>query len=451
MANRLVCALVVLAAATAAAQKPKVAVLPFNGPQGARAQGEVVRALRKRADIVPQAAWDASAKKLFATSHSANDIAAVAGDLGVAVVVTGVVKRDGGWVLTVSARAGATGKPAEKLKYPLRGPRLDPATLRRLADDIGPAFDKALAGGATAEEEPKENEVPPAAPPPGTTSEEENPLAPKKEKEEPPAPAIERPVWAPYVDGSLAFLLSGRNFSFDQSGQPQFRSSVAAGLRVDASVYPLAFLATRPGAGTNAITGLGAGATFDAVFWPDSIPCTRDMSGNCLPTTERYGTSEHRIEAGLRWHWNFLNAPMRPDLLVTLQFGNHAFTIDKKPNGADVGPPDVSYSYLSIGVGARMPFLNLFAAFATLNVHILIDAGAIQSANEFGPGGGWGVRLAAGGEARFWRGMTARVSGFYEQFGLSFNGSTMPPPAKVTMGGATDQYYGLVIGLGYVF
>ena len=43
--------------------------------------------------------------------------------------------------------------------------------------------------------------------------------------------------------------------------------------------------------------------------------------------------------------------------------------------------------------------------------------------------------------------MTARLLGFYERFGLSFNGTGM----KTTMGGATDQYYGLWLALGYVY
>ena len=232
---------------------------------------------------------------------------------------------------------------------------------------------------------------------------------------------------------------------------PQFRAAIASGLRIDATIYPLAALATRSGAGVNAITGLGIGITFDNVFWPDSIPCSHDTSGNCVATTDHYGTTERRLELGLRWHWNFLNAPMRPDLLFSIQYGFHNFIIEKKADGSDVGPPDVSYSYVTLGLGIRIPVIERIALFALFNLHLLLDGGPIQSAAEFGPGGGYGIRLSLGGDVMIYKGLFARLSAFYEQFGLSFNQSSVPPPAKTTIGGATDQYYGGLLGVGFAF
>jgi hypothetical protein len=443
------------ASATAAAQQPKVAVLPFSGPQGPKAQLEIARALKKKVDLVSMADWNAAAKKNVASAKSAADYATVANELGVKVVITGAIKRDGGWVLSVSVRQGSTGKPVEKLKYPLRGPRLDPMTLRRLASDIGASVDNTLEGAPPV----AEGNDPMATPAEPTRNiEDETPLTAKEPKpkktektEEPEGPRIPRPEWTPWVDASIGLSLSSRNFGFDQAGMPQFRAAVAAGLHLDATAYPLAILGTRSGALYNAVSGIGVGITFDGIFWPDSIPCTRDANGNCVSTAEHYGTTERRLEIGLRWHWNFFNKPMRPDLLFSIQYGFHNFLIEKKADGSDVGPPDVSYSYVTLGFGAKVPVIERLALFALLNVHVLVDAGPIQSATEFGPGGGYGIRFSLGGDVKIWKGLYGRLSAFYEQFGISFNHSSVPPPAKTTTGGATDQYYGGLLSVGYSF
>src|SRR5437016_1991713 len=97
----------------ALAQKAKVAVLPLNAPSAVvakKVQIAIARALASDYEIVPIAQWDASAQKLFAQSHSADDLAAVANDLGVAVVITGAIKNEEGWNLIVTVRAGPTGK-----------------------------------------------------------------------------------------------------------------------------------------------------------------------------------------------------------------------------------------------------------------------------------------------------------------------------------------------------
>lgn len=477
-ANRsLLVALTLAVTGTAAAQpRLKIAVLPFLGPQGIRAQGEVVRALRRRCEIVPQRQWDEAAGRLFAKSHAADDVAAVATDLGVRVVISGAVKSDGGFALVVAARNGTNGRAVDKLRYPLRGPRIDPAVLRRLAEDIQPLVDRA----AETAVDPMAAPSPPSAnvddePPPGPLAEER-----KKQQEESAAaaagPAIDRPDWAPYIDASAGLLVTGRFFGFDQPGLPQFRSGgPTAGFQLDVTGYPLAFLGRRPGDVFNALTGLGLGVTWDQPFWSDSVVCTRDANGKCMPTSDRYATRESRLEGGLRWHWNLLNRPIRPELLVSIQYGSHTFSVDQRaclpmgdkdpecackpdpanPTGpkkclADVGPPDVAYGYVSLGLGTRVPLTRHVALLAGFHFHILLSAGAIADPEtEFGPVGGYGLRARLGVEARVWRGLTLRLLGSYERFGLSFTGAGAP--RKPTSGGAADQFVGGVLAVGWVY
>ncbi|MSP62547.1 MAG: hypothetical protein EXR72_19890 [Myxococcales bacterium] len=437
-------------ATPATAQKMRVAVLSFTGPQGVRAQAEVVRALRKQADIVQASAWEAAARRLFAVSRSADDVAAVAKELQVKVVVTGGVKREGAWVLSLSVRNGLSGKSIEKLRYPLRGPRIDPPILRRLADEIGSAAIRAAEASAGMPDDPGEGTE--AALPPGAKSENEDPLAGEAENQKKAdGPQIERPSWSPYVDASVGLFLFRRDFTFEQANSPQFHSTAASGLRLDLTAFPLAFLGTRPGDLYNGLTGIGVGVTFDYLFWPDSKPCFRGTSGNCDPTDERYATREYRLEAGLRWHWNLLNKATLPDLQVSLQYGLHSFTVQKRSNGQAVGPPDVGYSYISLGLGTRIPFADWIGLLAAFHFHGLLDGGSVQGPTEYGAGGGYGLRAQIGLEARPWHGLTVRAVAFYERFGLSFNGTSMPPATKSTTGGATDQYVGAVFSVGYVY
>ncbi|HWE29514.1 MAG TPA: hypothetical protein VHB97_16000, partial [Polyangia bacterium] len=59
----------------ATSERPLLAVLPFTGPAAKQAEASVVRTLRKKAALVPQSTWLKAAKKLFAPSHSSEDIA----------------------------------------------------------------------------------------------------------------------------------------------------------------------------------------------------------------------------------------------------------------------------------------------------------------------------------------------------------------------------------------
>jgi hypothetical protein len=178
------------------------------------------------------------------------------------------------------------------------------------------------------------------------------------------------------------------------------------------------------------------------------VPCNRAADGTCLATTEHYATSEYRFEGGLRYHWNLFNQPIRPELLVAVQYGLHAFSIGKKA-GADVGPPDVTYSYLDLGIGVRIPFAALIGLVLDFHYHAVLDTGSIQTQAEYGDGSAWGLRGHAAVEIHVVKGLTIRVAGFYEQFGLSFANDMMS--MKSTMGGATDQFFGATLSVGYIF
>lgn len=463
-------------ALASAAERPLLAVLPFTGPQAKQAEAVVVRTLRKKAQLIPPATWNKAAAKLFAHTHSAEDISAVAEDIGAQIVITGIVKRDGRkWELSVGVRDGKSGKAHDRLRYPLKGPRLTPATLTLLAKEVGDAFesmvqepasepsavsrqpsasepaaevkakDKAKQAKQTGEPEPRRPIDTQLSPEPRTPT-----VVPI---DEPPPPVLVksldeghdgkqakhgRPRWAPYFDADAGVTVSGRSFDYDPASQPKFSSGVVAGVRGDLTLYPLASTWNKAG---GVFAGLGLGATVDKPFWPQST--------SKQDPTQKFATSELRVEGGLRWRITLYKSLPRPELLLAAGGGLHTFTIGKDPMGLDVGPADVSYKYASFGGGFGVHFAEWASLWAMFDYHLVFDSGAVSDvATEYGPVKTFGVRVRGGLDFFIYKGLKLGAQGFYERFSLTFNpGSAMP--AKVANSGL-DQYFGGVITVGYV-
>lgn len=454
------------APARAASDKPLIAVVPFSGPQAQRAEAVVVRTLRKKALLVPSSKWSASQRKLFAPSNSPDDIASVAEDVGAVVVVTGAVRREGrGWQLTVSVRDGKSGRSRDKLKYILRGPRVEARTLALLQSEVDKAFDHALEAADSDDDEPPmrkpKREPPPVARKPTTavpvveddeekptknSDDEQAPLGDKKVEIKKEAPGGKRPRWAPYFDITAGAGITGRSWDFQPSSLPKFSSGVVAGLRVDATIYPLAMLWDRA---RGVFATLGLGATLDKPFWPAS----KGPDGN------RYNTQELRVEGGLRWRFVLYKPLPRPELTVLAGGGLHQFAIAKKQDDvtgmiSDVGPPDVSYAFVSLGVAFRLHFAEWASIFAGFNYLVVTAAGPATAGDEYGPARTYGIRVGGGLDFFAYKGLKLGVSGFYERFQLLFLGSD-PPPALPGMNNvaenAVDQYFGGMVVVGYVY
>ena len=461
----------VCAPAGAADDRPVLAIVPFNGPPGAK-QAEVMigRTLRKKATLVPQTTWLKAARKLFAPSHKAEDIADVAADVGAQVVITGIIRRDGRrWELTVSVRDAKTGKTRDRLKYPLKGPRLTEDVVTLLTKEVNEAFDSMINPEELADVKPahppapaqslgQAPEKPPAqaqaqAPPPSTSQSASAAPPPSGSPpvgaSEPPPPPVHgevataaptrRPSWAPYFDLSVGPTISGRSFDFDPASQPKFSSGVVAGIRADFTLTPLAGTWKRA---HGAFAGLGIGATVDKPFWPDST--------SKQDPAMKFGTSELRVEGGLRWRIVLYKAVPRPQLLIQAGGGLHSFAIGKDAMGADVGPADVSYKYATFGAGLRVHFAEWAWIWAMFDYHVVFDPGPIADlVAEYGPAKTFGIRVRGGLDFLVYKGFKIGAEGLYERFSLTFNPASAVPPGKIANSG-TDQYFGGVIVVGYV-
>lgn len=447
--------------ATAAADKPQLIVVPFTGPQAQRAEAEVVRAVRRMASIIPSQRWSASAKKLFAKGTGPDDVAAIAEDLHADWVVIGVVRKQGAeFELVVSLRNGKSGQTSERLRYPLKGPRVEAPVLSLLAAEVNRAFATIVGAPPPPPSEPASPQKPKVAtadpePPPPAQAPKERTRPPRQKPrqvkpvvvEEPPPPPPEtqpgRPRWAPWFDLSAAAMISGRSFDFVPSALPRFATGVVGGLGIDGTVYPFAFTRGRL---RDAFVGLGFGATLNVPFWPPS----RGPDGG------RYDTAELRVEGGLRWRFVLYKPMPRPELVVLIGGGLHQFTVAKKldPDGnpIDVAPPDVAYKQLNLGLGLRLHFTEWARISVSFRYGLVVDAGSVTSPDRYGPADVYGIRIEGGLEFFAWRGLKVGASGFYSRYAFAF--APLDPtadPSGAHPSSAVDQYFGGLFLVGYEY
>lgn len=282
----------------------------------------------------------------------------------------------------------------------------------------------------------------------------------------------QRPPWRPVFDLQAGYLFSSRHLSDNGSGR-EFNRSGASGVILHGELYPLAELHRVP----LAAAGLGVRVTVLLPFWPDIKQV--DETG---AQTGLLSATEYRAEVGfLRWHWNFAQALLRPDIQLEALYGYHHFDVDRKLNVNIVNIPPVDYSYLGASIGTRVYLLRRWHAQLGVALAGILDTGPMgqpgapmdnptlaappRTYHVYGPGNGWLWRLDFATGVRVWRGLSVNFGFYYEQKLLSFDGigdillrqqparnpggEPGAPPVKVTS--ATDEYGGVYFTLGYVY
>lgn len=265
-----------------------------------------------------------------------------------------------------------------------------------------------------------------------------------------------RPPWQSAFDVRLGYLYNARSLSNEGSAL-SFPRAGAHGAFLNIELHPLAFFHQIQ----SPLAGLGLRLSAMLPSW-ETI-----RSVNQQGATGSYQASEHRVEFALRWHWNFWNQLVRPDIEVEGLFGDHAFSFSQPVNLPYLQLPPTEYRYLGALLGLRMHFTQWLSARAAFSLakHLSLgaattpgvdDAGvSLLNANgyqSYGPGGGWLWRTDLGATAEIWRGILAGLAFYYEQNSLSFNGQgniLRTDGAPVTS--ARDDYLGVMITVGYYF
>ncbi len=492
---------------------PTVSVMPFNGKEAATPPRKpilplptsevIVDVLRDRQrglyQVLGPNRWKHTAENRFhGRTYEVQGIAKV---LGADLVI-------GGWLeATPNAETNKShrltialynnwAEPLGQLSYDLdldpRRPRLDAPTLATRLSTLFQMVDRAL-GLTTPKDQARPNRPNQMARPANVVQAEDQEKAPLPREGEgegegegraarngefaqgpfvPPNPEANelyyrRPPWRSIFDLQVGYLFNVRHLTDNGSGR-EFNRSGAHGVLLHGELYPLAAFDRVP----LAAAGLGFRVTAMLPFWPD----IQQIPGPDLPPTGILSASEYRVEVGfLHWHWNFLEAVLRPEVEMEALYGYHRFDITDKANVLLVDIPSAAYSYLGGSIGARVHLTRRLSTRLSFAFAGLLDLGPMglpgalmddprnagRGFHVYGPGSGWLWRLDFSAALRVWHGLSLGAGFYYEQTLLSFDGTgdvalrVQPTPVvpgirqKVTS--ATDEYGGFFLTAGYVY
>jgi hypothetical protein len=249
------------------------------------------------------------------------------------------------------------------------------------------------------------------------------------------------------VDVELGVTAVKRNLSFtyasdlSASQRPNgYSGSIVPSVILTGEVYPLAF-GKKPGA----LGGLGIGFVIDRVLLLKSRLGMKE-----------YTTSQMRLGGGLRYRYNFGDQATMPTVKAIVGFSKLDFTIDRGTDDLDL--PNVSYSYLDLGVAGRFPLGTPHAA-VYLDVRYLqvLSAGEVSQMDFYGSGSTLGLDGDAGFELQFLGRGIVKIGVRYQRIAHDFDGNGARSnnrdgnASTQDVGGALDTYLSGYVTGGYLF
>jgi hypothetical protein len=453
----LVLALVLLGGKDALAAK-KVVVFPFEGRGAADAEDHVAAIVERDAQLVSQSALSRARKRLGVRRIDESAIARLSADLEADAFIEGAIerRRRGGYTLLLTIHEGKTGAVTDTIDITMRDRRLSRAELADLDEKLVPALAKIEA--LTSEEEPID--ITPAAP---EADAEEAPIgdaAPVVEieggeealgDESTARSELEAHRYARFaaVDVQLGVSAVRRSLSFTYAGdrltlmqRPNgYDGSIVPSVMLTGEVYPLSF-GKRP---SPWVSGIGVGFVLDRVL----------LLKSRLDMTE-YGTTQMRFGGGLRYRWNIGNKATMPTVKVIADFQRLTFAIDRGTQDIDL--PNVSYSYLDLGLAGRFPLGTPMAAvYVDARYLHVLSSGELSDPMYYGSGSALGFDGDAGFELQFLGRAILRVGGRYQRIVHDFDGNGIRSNNRdgnmsdQEVGGALDTYLSGYVTAGYLF
>ncbi|MBA3462786.1 MAG: hypothetical protein H0T46_22710 [Deltaproteobacteria bacterium] len=131
-----VCAMV---SGSHAEPRPRVVVLPVEGPSGARVGSALEEILKRTYAVVPTRDWNTTAKRLSAETRTAKSLQKVAGKLRIdAILDASVTKRRGTYVVLIKLHDGADGSYVGEMTTTSEVSGLDKAARKFVRDELSP-------------------------------------------------------------------------------------------------------------------------------------------------------------------------------------------------------------------------------------------------------------------------------------------------------------------------
>jgi hypothetical protein len=170
-------------------------------------------------------------------------------------------------------------------------------------------------------------------------------------------------------------------------------------------------------------------------------------------------TSQTHWSVGARFRLRFGRSATAPSVTLGAGYGRRDFTVDRSglPDNAELDLPDVGYEYVDPGLSVRLPLGRRVALSAGARALLLLGAGNIQDADQYGSATAFGGDATAGLDlmltSRFLLNLSATASLVQLQF--DGNGELArgrdQDDASVDVGTASDRYLGGAASLGVLF
>ena len=240
---------------------------------------------------------------------------------------------------------------------------------------------------------------------------------------------------APLVHIGGGLELGGRRFRYSNPQTINMRDFDAGGVpvvRVTADVFPLAHMRHKLLSGLNVTGTMGRAA-----------PVNSNTSEG-----EVVGTGFGDMELGLGWR-----IPMgRPtlagegwDIGGQVAYGRQFFSFERE-NPLAVEVPDVDYKFVRLGAGVGSTFNGRYRAYGMASYRAVSSTGLLG--DRFQSDSASGIGVAGGMSARVRDSVELRITANAVRYGHSFG---FEDGAEFAADGASDSFFGLLVGALYVY
>lgn len=236
-------------------------------------------------------------------------------------------------------------------------------------------------------------------------------------------------------------LLFNSNLPAEQA-PPAFQPAPVPGVRIEGELYPLAFSNPK-----SIAAGLGVAAEFDRTL---RFNVQSSKVDGAIPIKQQH------LVVGGRFRIPFGKKATSPTMTLGLGYGRRMFIAKTRP--AELDLPDTDYKYLAPHLSFRIPFGPVVALFAGGEGMLVMSAGSIQTAEEYGKAKIFGFDATAGLDIVIGNRFAIRFAGDFVQLGYSFVGtggvkanSRDMDPSTLDVGGAADRAIGGSATIGVLY
>ncbi len=244
---------------------------------------------------------------------------------------------------------------------------------------------------------------------------------------------------------------TGRKLAFKHTGDaadapPGYRGKPVPGFFLTGAIFPLAFGGKRGG-----LANIGVG------FVADRAVGIKSAVDDGMGGSAQLATREYRYGGSLIYRYNMGDDPDGLSIQASVGYNKLGFSIDKNaaPMNVVVDVPNVVYTYVDPGVGARIPIAGKLSGLLDAKFLAVLDTGEIQKPEEYGAATVTGFDVDGGLEYRIGQHLLVRGGARLLLMGYKFKGTGAQTDRNgddaTDVGGASDRYLGGYLTGGYVF